>query len=718
MNPSFYTHFPICTLKIFSYIIQQNNTEHNNSITMEIGDINTSSSSSSNNNNNNTYSNGGNSNRIEWIRKGQIVDVRDKSGVWREGRVMEIFDGDAVIIHYLYTSSAYDDRIDFQPLSSSSSSTLQQQQQMRIQPHGTRAYTDSPYARLMPMQKVDVYDEDIGQYVEGDVIRVMADRVFVRLYNDINNVIDDEVNESKLDGRAGERSVWMPHDPSLFRPFGKETHRGEHECLDYHTSIVDAAEMVIEDDDMDHYSSAASQPKRHREYNNNQDLYIGSSSSSSSAIAGIEQKQSTNDEDDLPIQSKNATSASKVTGTRKVNDIAKITRYIAALTLKGLRVVSMEGDGNCLFRSVAYQVYGDQSLHRVVRTKCVEYMLAERAYFEPFTVQNINANNNSSRNVDFFQLYMQHKQRDGVWGDDMDIQAICELYDRPAEIYAYDHHQGARMLKTFHEDNDQNQQQQQQTDASSATVSASTPTREPKEPIRLSYYGGGHFDAIVKANQRPFTIEEAGKIESERINMVKEKDEKEHLQMLRIKYVTGTDIESALSESLKIAEEEEKKMIEKTIETSYVEHVDPEAKSAIHVSDVAATEQAAVEEALRLSKQGMEIDHDHSPIIIPSDIGEDQQLEWAIMQSMHESGNANEQSSASSSSSSSSAIGATTIQKEKSSVEDRVNNNSNDGNDVVKDNAINNTMESNLIGDEDDEEKLLQMAILQSLEKE
>ena len=58
------------------------------------------------------------------------------------------------------------------------------------------------------------------------------------------------------------------------------------------------------------------------------------------------------------------------------------------------------------------------------------------------------------------------------------FQSICELYNRPAEIWAYDTQRGARKLRTFHE----------------ATGRLST-----QLPLRLSYYGGGHYDSIIDA---------------------------------------------------------------------------------------------------------------------------------------------------------------------------------------------------------------------------
>ena len=37
----------------------------------------------------------------------------------------------------------------------------------------------------------------------------------------------------------------------------------------------------------------------------------------------------------------------------------------------------MKEDGACLFRAVAFQVYGDQEMHGVVRKHCMDYMVGD-----------------------------------------------------------------------------------------------------------------------------------------------------------------------------------------------------------------------------------------------------------------------------------------------------------------------------------------------------
>jgi OTU domain-containing protein 5 len=132
------------------------------------------------------------------------------------------------------------------------------------------------------------------------------------------------------------------------------------------------------------------------------------------------------------------------------------SRYEITLATKGLEILQVEGDGNCLFRSVSHQVYGDDRYHAIVRAKCMEYMevsslhiaplrlstacrwrgplliyictsyyymQVEAHYFENFVVGDRHD----------FLSYVEKKKKDGIWGDDPEIQAMCEIYSRPGE---------------------------------------------------------------------------------------------------------------------------------------------------------------------------------------------------------------------------------------------------------------------------------------------
>ena len=71
----------------------------------------------------------------------------------------------------------------------------------------------------------------------------------------------------------------------------------------------------------------------------------------------------------------------------------------------------MGRDGNCLFRAIAHQCYGDEDLHRMIRLKCMEYILSEKVYFASFII-------GGEAKV---EEYCNRKRLNAVWGDDLEI---------------------------------------------------------------------------------------------------------------------------------------------------------------------------------------------------------------------------------------------------------------------------------------------------------
>ena len=157
-----------------------------------------------------------------------------------------------------------------------------------------------------------------------------------------------------------------------------------------------------------------------------------------------------------------------------------------------MRIEEMESDGNCLFRAVAYQVYGEQDMCYLLRERCMEYVLASRDYFKDFIDTTIDGS---------IELYCQRKSQDKVWGDDLEIEALSEIYGRPIEIYAY----SSEPMRTFHEQADENQAQQ---------------------PIRISYHGRNHYNAVVRQDFHPdrdkYTKSLPGDLENQALQMAQE----------------------------------------------------------------------------------------------------------------------------------------------------------------------------------------------------
>ena len=148
-------------------------------------------------------------------------------------------------------------------------------------------------------------------------------------------------------------------------------------------------------------------------------------------------------------------------------------KFRKKMAAKGLEIQEIKGDGNCLYRAFAHQIYGDQSVYLKVKEKCLAYLEQEEEFFGQFTEFGPND----------FDKYIIMKSRDGVWGDDLEIQAMSEIYNRKVEIYAL----SEVPMKTFREASMDRLEREQ-----------------TSEPIRLSYHGMNHYNALVPIDQEEF----------------------------------------------------------------------------------------------------------------------------------------------------------------------------------------------------------------------
>jgi len=130
-----------------------------------------------------------------------------------------------------------------------------------------------------------------------------------------------------------------------------------------------------------------------------------------------------------------------------------------ALRQGGLEIREQEGDGNCLFRAVSFQVYGDANMHMDVRQQCLDHMSKDEEHFSHFVED------------EEFDAYIQRKRKEGVHGNNPEIQAISELFNRPVEVFTPEN--GGKPLNIF------------QSEYKTSDV-----------PIRLSYHDN-HYDAVV-----------------------------------------------------------------------------------------------------------------------------------------------------------------------------------------------------------------------------
>eukprot|EP00794_Sanderia_malayensis_P006057 gene6057-6759_t len=127
---------------------------------------------------------------------------------------------------------------------------------------------------------------------------------------------------------------------------------------------------------------------------------------------------------------------------------------------KGYVIKKMVPDGACLFRAVADQVYGDQEMHSIVRNHCMDYMLKNADYFSKFVTED-------------FSSYIHRKKNDYCHGNNVEIQALTEMYNRPIEIYVYSPEPMNIFLSQTHQISDEN------------------------PPMRLSYHGNVHYNSVI-----------------------------------------------------------------------------------------------------------------------------------------------------------------------------------------------------------------------------
>ncbi|CAG9326059.1 unnamed protein product [Blepharisma stoltei] len=242
--------------------------------------------------------------------------------------------------------------------------------------------------------------------------------------------------------------------------------------------------------------------------------------------------------------------------------------FMRILRERDFLIVPVEGDGNCLFRSVSHQLYGTTEHHGLVRQAALNYLSIEREYFSQFIVGGDAG----------FDEYVSHQSQNGAWGDDIEIEAMSELYDRSIEIYAY----ANQPMRTFHESYGEG------------------------TPIRLAYHGRSHYNSIIgKDGHEPLLTSRPGEFEEIRIQLTKRisqglEPRHENIRRAREGFDNSaqTDLEQALSISLhnsqgnsvdvaierSINEQTEEQMIRQAIEESKRGDDDAQLRMAMELS--------------------------------------------------------------------------------------------------------------------------------------
>lgn len=89
-----------------------------------------------------------------------------------------------------------------------------------------------------------------------------------------------------------------------------------------------------------------------------------------------------------------------------------------------LRLFAEAGDGNCLFRSLSRQLFGDPSKHLRVRHAAMLYISINRELYAPFLEEGMTIDS-----------YIAEMSQSGSWGGETELSAVANLFQVKIHVY-------------------------------------------------------------------------------------------------------------------------------------------------------------------------------------------------------------------------------------------------------------------------------------------
>ncbi|CAG9312101.1 unnamed protein product [Blepharisma stoltei] len=132
-----------------------------------------------------------------------------------------------------------------------------------------------------------------------------------------------------------------------------------------------------------------------------------------------------------------------------------------------LEIVPIRGDGNCLYRSLAQILTGDQSNHSSIRQLIADHIERNSDRYNEALQDILDSDHRQTINQ-----YIQNIREPSYWGGDLEISAASELFDLNIAIHS-------EMLR----------------DPFIISTGENT-----NQTIHLLYTNGNHFDALIESN--------------------------------------------------------------------------------------------------------------------------------------------------------------------------------------------------------------------------
>ncbi|KAH8584334.1 cysteine protease [Cryptosporidium sp. chipmunk genotype I] len=194
-----------------------------------------------------------------------------------------------------------------------------------------------------------------------------------------------------------------------------------------------------------------------------------------------------------------------------------------------VRVKNIEGDGNCLFRSVGSQIYGESDYHDIIRSACMDYVDLNKESFSGFVHEYPS-----------IEKYIQEKRKLGVWADNIELQALSDLYRIPIYVFEkvrntklnaslleklrLDGSSGAASDKIFYENKEFVYKLLCKIEPRHSNVLDQIKKYySNSRPIRLLYHNDLHYDSLFyrREHQTPIINMQIGVIETKSIKSLK-----------------------------------------------------------------------------------------------------------------------------------------------------------------------------------------------------
>lgn len=99
------------------------------------------------------------------------------------------------------------------------------------------------------------------------------------------------------------------------------------------------------------------------------------------------------------------------------HDELDIEAFSDFLRPAGLAIRDVSNDGNCFFRAVSDQFYGSEDYHMKLRERACDYLLLHQDHYKHFIDEEQS-----------FDQYVNDMRNDGVWADNLELQAISMAY--------------------------------------------------------------------------------------------------------------------------------------------------------------------------------------------------------------------------------------------------------------------------------------------------